>query len=208
MIRTVLLALCCLAAPASAQVQMAALNPKAARMVGETIVVANRLFPGLPAVRLTSNITGTCGSGPASDLARYCTTSNLIFLAADIDERLSGPAAAYLIAHQLAHAAQERAGIARQATGPEARAALEVQADCIAGVILSRSFPDAEGRPSTWLPGEALTEPHYGPEPLGDSTALAIPAASRDEWFGWGREMGGAEHCNVGTLGAQPFAPR
>lgn len=208
MIRTILLCLCCLAAPVSAQVQMAALNPKAARMVGETIVVANRLFPGLPAVRLTSAISGTCGSGSASDLARYCTTSNLVYLAANIDERLSAQAAAYLVAHQLAHAAQERAGLTRQATTPDARAALEIQADCIAGVILARSLPGMTGAPSNWLSLEPLTEPHWGPDPLDNGTPLVIPPASRDEWLDWGRRMGHAEQCNVGALSAQPFAPR
>lgn len=207
MIRTALV-LTVLAMPAAAQVQMAALNPKAARLVDETVRAAGRLFPNLPAVRLTSAIGQTCGQGPASDLARYCTTTNLIYLAADIDQALDAPAAAYLVAHQLAHAAQYRAGLVDQANAAGLGMELELQAECLAGVILARAHPDQRGAPSDWLPANALSMPHSGAEPLENRIAPAVPPASRDEWLDWGRGRGTAADCTVGDLGAKAFGPR
>ncbi|WP_233417080.1 neutral zinc metallopeptidase [Halovulum marinum] len=208
MIRAALLVLSCLAAvpaavpvAAAAQVQMAAVNPKSARMVEATVRAAGRLFPNLPAVRLTSAIGRVCGGPPASELVRYCTSANLVYLAADIDQRLSEPAAAYLVAHQLGHAAQLRAGIAARADTPELRAALELQADCLAGVILSSTETTASD-PAVRAATDHLTAPHWGAEPIENGRPEPLPPTIRGEWLQWGYREADAGRCEVGDLPA------
>ena len=196
-----------LSLPAAAQtVRMADLDRDAARAIAPVIAAAETAFARLPLVALTSNIRGICGGdAAASDLMRYCTGRNTIYVSWDVDDRLAGAPLAYLMAHMLSHGVQVRHGLAA-ATAEGAKAAqLEMQADCLAGVIMARAdLAPGEG-PADWFAAHPLTRAHWGAAPLAAMPAAQVAVSLRDQWYRRGRAGGDVAACATEDWPAPPL---
>ncbi|WP_112323143.1 neutral zinc metallopeptidase [Oceanibium sediminis] len=190
--------------------QMGATGPDTARAVSDVVEAANRSFARLPPVRLTTQIGAVCGGGDASDLGRYCTSQNAIFIANDLEARIGPEAAAYVVAHLFGHAIQVRHGVADIAlrtiraepqNEAELRGMVTRQVACLAGFLLKRA--DAR-RPalSAWFADEPFTDAHWGREPVHAGPRVAIGIAARSEWLETGYRAADVSACSVGRISA------
>lgn len=215
--RLVLAALVCLLplGAAAQSVQMAALNPAAARLLRDVVREAEQTFSRMPQVRLTSAIAQLCGGDARSNmLMRYCTDQNAIFVTSDLPDRVAGPeAAAYMLAHLYGHAVQVRHGQAARALdavgadpGREAalRAQLAAQADCIAGFLHARAT-GYRGGLAGWFTAEPFTDSHWGRTPLADSPQGGIGPGGRERWYRTGQQAEDLAACAQPDLDAGPL---
>lgn len=206
------LMICALAPAGLAQgVQMAPTGPETARAIDAVVAAANRSFPRLPAVRLTTQIRAVCGGGDASDLARYCTSQNTIFVAHDLAPRLGPEAAAYVVAHMFGHGIQVRHGVADVAlrtiraepqNEPALRGMVTRQVECLAGVLLARA---GAGRPdlAALFDGEPFTDSHWGHEPVSRGPRVSIGLAPRQDWLDRGYGENDIAACTVERISAE-----
>jgi predicted metalloprotease len=158
-----------------------------------------------------------CGEAPAAVGPFYCPVDQKVYLDLsffdELDQRFGAPgdfAQAYVIAHELGHHVQHLLGIdqavrQRQESRPGAAnqlsVALELQADCFAGVWghsaqASLQIDDADLR-------EALNAAHS----IGDDTLGAREAqythgtsAQRMSWFRRGFDSGDARQCDTWSV--------
>lgn len=190
----------------------AGLNPQTAQALRSVLHVANKHFSRMPQVQLTSRIENLCEGGVrASKQVRYCTSLNVIYIAADLSKKMPREAAAYVLAHEFGHAVQVRHGIADvalakiqsdRAREPELRAMVTKQVECIAGVLFGRAHPKSRAVPSTWFSGEMFSDRHWGRVPLSSGPEVSIGAAARDQWFATGRKSRDFASCTVGEMSA------
>lgn len=190
---------------------MDAVGPDTARAIRDVVAAANKMFPRLPPVRLTTRIADTCGRGSASRQVRYCASQNVIFLHAELAAEVPEGAAAYIVAHALGHASQVRHGVADVALAtirrePQNEAALRSmvtrQVECLAGVFFARADMP-RSRISDWFVSEPFTGAHWGAEPVSSGPRVSIGLAARDEWFARGQAAGDVSVCAVERFGSE-----
>ncbi|MEO0912973.1 MAG: hypothetical protein AAFY59_08280 [Pseudomonadota bacterium] len=205
MIRSLLAALF-LAFPAQAQdVTMAALSPETARILRPVVVAAERAFPRLPGVTLTSSLRNVCGGDAASDpFANYCTDLNRIYVAKLAETGMSADEMIYRLAHLYGHAVQVRHGIAdvalatiraNRAEEGLLRANVTQQVECIAGVIAGRATGGRVRGPASWATEEPFTGSHWGASPIARGPKVSIGLAARNDWFLKGRDSDDFAAC-------------
>ena len=215
MTRFILTLLTCLL-PIAAQaqsVQMEALNPPAARLIRDTVRMAERTFSRMPQVRLTSRIADLCGGDADTNKAmRYCSDQNVIYVAADLPDRVQGPeAAGYLLAHLYGHAVHVRHGQATRVSealraAPDRESELRIQVaaqvECIAGFLHVRATA-YQGGFNGWFAGEPFTGTHWGSTPLAATPQVSIGRASRERWFRIGQQADDLSACAQPDLDTQ-----
>ena len=177
-----------------------------------------------PVLVLYSGVTqGPCGNASGATGPFYCPGDRKIYLDteffATLSRQLGAPgeiAAAYVIAHEVAHHVQDELGILGKANAARARMSqaeanavsvrIELQADCLAGVW-------AESVNSLLKPGD-VEQAINAARQIGDDTlqrrAGQVPqphtfshgsSAQRVRWFTRGYEEGRMDACD--TFGAE-----
>jgi|GEM_PF-2132037 len=195
-------------------VGMAPLSPKSGRMITDYLEAAEGMFPRMPAVRLTSNIGGTCGGGAGgNELMRYCTSENSIFVSNKLaDEIPDDGRAGYMIAHLMGHAAQVRHGIATDALAAiraeparesELRGMVTRQVECLAGVFFAAAGGPRSASLTGWYAEEPFIGAHWGRAPLSAGQQVAIGLAARDAAFRRGLEARDITVCAEGEIGVE-----
>ena len=197
--------------PAGAEMRMQALNPQTARLIAGVVRAADRRFPRVPAVTLTSRIADLCGGDhDTSTFVRYCVRQNAIFVAADLDQRLPDAAAAYVVAHAYGHAIQVRYGLADRALAAiradrsrerALRAMVTSQVECLAGLLVGAALPDLRQGLPDWFTAEPFTGSHWGGGALAQGPKVSIGLETRDRWFRTGLRAGAVQSCAVGEMG-------
>jgi predicted metalloprotease len=171
-------------------------------------------------------IDSACGSAVSATGPFYCPSDQKIYLDLgffdELSQRFGAPgdfAQAYVITHELGHHVQNLLGITEIAqqdrrSGPNsASVALELQADCFAGV-----WGHAAAQSGRFAAGGVELEPGDAEEALraaasiGDdrlqrmATGRVMPerfthgtSAQRVEWFRRGMESGRPESCSIST---------
>jgi uncharacterized protein len=169
-------------------------------------------------------INSACGFAQAATGPFYCPSDRKVYLDLgffrELSERFGAPgdfAQAYVIAHEFGHHAQNLLGLtARVQRNPSAGAAsasvaLELQADCFAGI-----WGHAASRQGRFEAGQVELEPGDADEALraaaaiGDdrlqrmSTGRVAPerfthgsSAQRMEWFNRGLQSGDPQRCDT-----------
>lgn len=171
-------------------------------------------------------IDSACGSAQAATGPFYCPSDRKVYLDLgffrELSERFGAPgdfAQAYVIAHELGHHVQNLLGLTarverdRRAGPDSASVALELQADCFAGI-----WGHAASQSGRFQAGHVELEPGDADEALraaasiGDdrlqrmATGRVMPerfthgsSAQRVEWFRRGMESGQPDACVTGT---------
>jgi uncharacterized protein len=177
-------------------------------------------------VLFRDGIDSACGSAQSATGPFYCPSDQKVYLDlgffAELDQRFGAPgdfAQAYVIAHELGHHVQNLLGFTARAQqdrrpGPNsASVALELQADCFAGI-----WGHAASQRGRFQAGGVELEPGDADEALraaasiGDdrlqrmATGRVMPerfthgsSAQRVEWFRRGMESGSPDACSVGS---------
>ncbi|TCO69753.1 KPN_02809 family neutral zinc metallopeptidase [Rhodovulum euryhalinum] len=179
-----------------------------------------------PVLVLYKGVTGSpCGGASGATGPFYCPLDRKIYLDTAFFATLARQmgaggdfAAAYVVAHEVAHHVQNEMGILGQANAARARMAeadanemsirIELQADCLAGVWAAH----AEARFRSLEPGD-IAEAVNAAERIGDDTlqraAGRVPmpdsfthgsSAQRQRWFTRGYDSGEPGACD--TFGA------
>jgi predicted metalloprotease len=167
-----------------------------------------------------------CGGADAATGPFYCPGDRKVYLDlsffSELSQRLGAPgdfASAYVVTHELGHHVQNLLGLFRtRQAGPasganSASVALELQADCFAGVwghAASQSGRFAVGRVEL-DPGDA-DEALRAAAAIGDdrlqkmTTGVVMPdrfthgtSAQRQEWFARGMQTGDPRRCDPGS---------
>jgi predicted metalloprotease len=169
-------------------------------------------------------INSACGFAQAATGPFYCPSDRKVYLDLgffrELSERFGAPgdfAQAYVIAHEFGHHAQNLLGLTAQvqrnpsAGAASASVALELQADCFAGI-----WGHAASRQGRFEAGQVELEPGDADEALraaaaiGDdrlqrmSTGRVAPerfthgsSAQRMEWFNRGLQSGDPQRCDT-----------
>ena len=181
-------------------------------------------------VLFRDSIESACGSAESATGPFYCPSDRKVYLDLgffdELTRRFGAPgefAKAYVIAHELGHHVQHLVGIDAEArngaaTGPNsASVALELQADCLAGV-----WGHAASQSGRFKAGHVELEPGDAEQALraaaaiGDdrlqkmTTGHVMPdrfthgtSAQRVDSFGRGMNSGDLRSCGVGARGTQ-----
>lgn len=202
-----------------------------ARVLATTEVVWGQIMPAQagrdynpPVLVLYSGVTQSpCGGASGATGPFYCPADRKAYLDTEFFETLSRElgakgdfAAAYVIAHEVAHHIQNELGIlgqvhrARQAVGPAEGNALtmrlELQADCLSGVWaravdgLLEPGDLEEALHAARMIGDDLLQKRAGrvPQP---HTFTHGTSEQRARWFGIGYDSGDISRCD--TFGAR-----
>ena len=177
-------------------------------------------------VLFRDGIDSACGSAQSATGPFYCPNDQKVYLDlgffSELSERFGAPgdfAQAYVITHELGHHVQNLLGIMERAqqdrrSGPNsASVALELQADCFAGI-----WGHAASQNGRFQAGRVELEPGDAEEALraaasiGDdrlqrmSSGRVMPerfthgsSAQRVEWFRRGMESGRPDACSAGA---------
>src|SRR5262245_58588818 len=190
-----------------------------------TQILGNR-YEQTKVVLFRDAIESACGSAQSATGPFYCPSDHKVYLDlgffSELDRRFGAPgdfAQAYVVAHELGHHVQNLLGLTARAqqdrrSGPNsASVALELQADCFAGI-----WGHAASQRGRFQAGRVQLEPGDAEEALraaasiGDdrlqrmSTGRIMPerfthgsSAQRVEWFRRGMESGQPDACSPGT---------
>jgi len=175
-------------------------------------------------VLFTDQVASACGAASAAAGPFYCPGDRRVYIDLGFFNQLSSEfgapgdfARAYVIAHEVGHHVQELLGITRKSAQASARAgeagakrvsvAVELQADCFAGVWAMHAQRVIE-------PGE-LEQALRAAAAVGDDTlqrrtqGRVVPetfthgsAAQRQRWFQAGYEGGKLENCDTFSAAA------
>jgi len=188
----------------------------AAAVLGETEDVWTQYFaaqgqryesPTL--VLFTDQVASACGAASAAAGPFYCPGDRMVYIDlgffGQLDSEFGAPgqfARAYVLAHEVGHHLQELLGITRRAGGRQNSVALELQADCFAGVWAMKAQRVIE-------PGE-LQQALQAAAAVGDDTlqrrmqGRVVPetfthgsAEQRQRWFQRGYDGGRLESCDT-----------
>ena len=194
-------------------------------VLADTEEVWSDLLPNYADPKLVLFSGGTvsaCGTASAAAGPFYCPGDRMIYLDTDffrvLDQRLGAEgdfAAAYVIAHEVAHHVQNLLGILPEVNDARARAGeaegnrlsvmVELQADCLSGVWARH----AEARFGTLEPGD-IDEALNAAARIGDDTLqrnagrAVVPdsfqhgtSEQRARWFAQGYEQGDPNACDT-----------
>jgi uncharacterized protein len=188
-------------------------------------VLGNR-YQQTKVVLFRDGIQSACGSAQSATGPFYCPNDQKVYLDlgffTELDQRFGAPgdfAQAYVIAHEFGHHVQNLLGFTERAqqdrrSGPSsASVALELQADCFAGI-----WGHAASQNGRFQAGRVELEPGDADEALraaasiGDdrlqkmATGRVMPerfthgsSAQRVEWFRRGMESGRPDACTTGA---------
>jgi predicted metalloprotease len=188
----------------------------AAAVLGETEDVWTQYFaaqgqryepPTL--VLFTDQVASACGAASAAAGPFYCPGDHQVYIDlgffGQLDSEFGAPgqfARAYVLAHEVGHHLQALLGITRRAGGKQDSVALELQADCFAGVWARKAQRVIE-------PGE-LQQALQAAAAVGDDTlqrrmqGRVVPetfthgsAEQRQRWFQRGYDGGRLESCDT-----------
>jgi predicted metalloprotease len=188
----------------------------AAAVLGETEDVWTQYFaaqgqryesPTL--VLFTDQVASACGAASAAAGPFYCPGDHKVYIDlgffGQLDSEFGAPgqfARAYVLAHEVGHHLQALLGITRRAGGKQNSVALELQADCFAGVWARKAQRVIE-------PGE-LQQALQAAAAVGDDTlqrrmqGRVVPetfthgsAEQRQRWFQRGYDGGRLESCDT-----------
>jgi uncharacterized protein len=188
----------------------------AAAVLGETEDVWTQYFaaqgqryepPTL--VLFTDQVASACGAASAAAGPFYCPGDHKVYIDlgffGQLDSEFGAPgqfARAYVLAHEVGHHLQALLGITRRAGGKQDSVALELQADCFAGVWARKAQRVIE-------PGE-LQQALQAAAAVGDDTlqrrmqGRVVPetfthgsAEQRQRWFQRGYDGGRLESCDT-----------
>ncbi|WP_138855234.1 KPN_02809 family neutral zinc metallopeptidase [Inhella inkyongensis] len=182
-----------------------------------------------PRLRLFRGQTETaCGTGDSAMGPFYCPGDQHIYLDLDffdtLSKQLGAPgefAAAYVVAHEVAHHLQQQLGISAkvqqarsrlsEVAGNQLSVRLELQADCLAGVWTHHSQKGKQ-----WLERSDVEAALNAASRIGDdvlqkaANGQVVPesfthgsAAQRQRWFSVGMQQGRIEACDT-FAAAQP----
>ena len=162
------------------------------------------LFDDMPTIILLDEMDDRCGADEHTNpFARFCTTTNEIYLRRDEDEDLL----AYRVAHLMGHAAQVRHGIAdialrevRRRPDEEVtlRQMVERQVECLAGVFLAKAgFGPFDLR--VFYISAPFEDAHWGRNPLRVGPKVSMSLEERAEWVLRGAKQG-IEACTSGEI--------
>ena len=200
--------------------------------LAETEVTWNRLFGGkypAPTMVMFNELTpSACGMGQAAMGPFYCPLDQKVYLDLsffqELDQKFGAPgdfAQAYVIAHEVGHHVQNLTGTAQQVQKLQQRArskaeanqysvALELQADCYAGVWARDAAPRLN------ITQQDIDEGLRAATAIGDDTlqratqGRVVPDAfthgtseQRARWLKVGMESGDPNACD--TFNAQPL---
>lgn len=176
--------------------------------VDRVMAAANAGFDRMPSLSRVDQIAGNCGANAdVNKNVAYCTSANTIFLNASV----TGPRAAYYVAHSLGHAVQVQHGVAdvalreitrRRAEEDTLRGYVENQVDCIAGFLIAQA-----GLSQTPIYAMFASDPfpgtHWGRDPLEIGPKVDIGLEDRDTWFRRGYLAPTLDECASGEFGAE-----
>lgn len=181
------------AVPSNAQVKRAKLAPVLAETLTPVVVQARAAFGVRQPVILVRGLTDQCGGDKRTNaLIRLCYSERQILVSVDRVANLQPAAAAYLLAHQFAHAAKIRHGLADIAFARIAANRTDAQrlrgqvtrlVECAAGVLHKRSYPNLDQSLIDWFGSEPFADPHWGASPLWRGPKISIGLKERDRWF-------------------------
>jgi predicted metalloprotease len=162
-------------------------------------------------VLFDGEVASSCGMTSSAVGPFYCPEDAKVYLDLsffrELSDRFGAPgdfARAYVVAHEVGHHVQDLLGLMPPGHGHEASIAVELQADCFAGVWGNRG-----ARRGLLEPGDA-EEGLHAAAAIGDdrlqrmSTGQVQPetwthgsSAQRDHWFTVGYEQGTLQACNT-----------
>jgi len=178
-------------------------------------------------VLFSGAVESACGLGQSAMGPFYCPNDQKVYLDMsffrDLRNRFQAPgdfAEAYVIAHEVGHHVQNLLGTARQVEAFQRRAskadanrasvALELQADCFAGVWANRTEKAQQAQTHQWLEAGDVDEALNAASAVGDdrlqmqAQGYVIPesfthgsAAERSKWFRTGMDSGSVSACNT-----------
>lgn len=192
---------------------------------GELLAESGRSYRPPVLVMFTDRVRSACGLGSAATGPFYCPADEKIYIdlgffrdlarMAGIDSREFDFAAAYVIAHEVGHHVQNLLGISDEVRQAQARSpgeanalsvAMELQADCLAGVWANHTRLD--GRPIL-EPGD-VSEGLRAAAAIGDDRLMreaggAVSPESfthgssdeRRQWLSRGLERGEVDSCDT-----------
>lgn len=166
-------------------------------------------------VLFENGVQSACGSASSASGPFYCPSDQKVYLDLsffrELDQRFGAPgdfAQAYVVAHEIGHHVQHLLGLDRQARQQGSRAdvnalsvALELQADCFAGVwghhAQSRQLLDPgdidEGISAAAAIGDdILTKGRVSPDSFTHGTS-----AQRSRWLRQGLSTGSIQSCDT-----------
>jgi len=175
----------------------------------------------------TGGLDSACGYAGTATGPFYCPRDQRIYIDTDflvtLDRQLGAKgdfAAAYVVAHEVAHHIQDQTGILAEVSAARQRAdaatanalsvRLELQADCLAGVWARQ----ARDRLGVGEPGDfeeaVAAAGRIGDDVLQRSTGRAVrpesfthgTAAQRRHWFSAGLDTGRIDSCDTFAAGA------
>jgi uncharacterized protein len=170
----------------------------------------------------TSQVNTGCGPATSAVGPFYCPADSEVYIDLDffreLSDRFGAPgdfAQAYVIAHEIGHHVQNLVGISdevrrrQQAAGSQAEAnrlsvALELQADCLAGVWAHSVYARGDLEPGDIEEGLAAAEA-VGDDRIQEQAGMSVDpetwthgsAADRQAWFDRGFESGESSECDT-----------
>ena len=194
---------------------------------GDVFRQAGRTYTPPKLVLFSGAVESACGLGQSAMGPFYCPTDQKVYLDMsffrDLRNRFKAPgdfAEAYVIAHEVGHHVQNLLGTSRQveafqrrsnkADANRASVALELQADCFAGVWANRTEKAQQAQMRKWLEAGDVDEALNATSAVGDdrlqmqAQGYVVPesfthgsAAERSRWFKTGMDTGSVSACNT-----------
>lgn len=178
---------------------------------------ADRTYRETDLVVFNGFTQSSCGGAQAQSGPHYCPVDERVYMDLDFLQRLQqefgaagDTAQAYILAHEVAHHVQNQLGVIEQVTNAgtnEAAIALELQADCFAGVWLSTL---RDGTSAAILEDNDLQEALNAAAAVGDdsiqqqTTGRVNPESwthgsseQRYNWLKTGFDTGDPNACNT-----------
>jgi len=168
-------------------------------------------------VLFDGSVSSACGMASAAVGPFYCPEDAKVYLDLsffrELSERFGAPgdfARAYVIAHEVGHHVQTLLGLMPESKGHNASIAVELQADCFAGVWGNRSQAQLN-----WLQAGDVDAALNAASAVGDdalqkqSRGYAVPdsfthgtSAQRSRWFKTGFASGDIKSCDTFSAAA------
>ncbi len=188
---------------------------------------AGRTYTPPKLVLFNGAVESACGFGQSAMGPFYCPSDQKVYLDMsffrDLRNRFQVPgdfAEAYVIAHEVGHHVQNLLGTSQQVEAFRRRAnplaanrasvALELQADCFAGVWANRTEKAQQAQMREWLETGDVDEALNAASAVGDdrmqmqAQGYVVPesfthgsAADRSRWFRTGMDTGSVAACNT-----------
>jgi len=188
---------------------------------------SNQTYRPPKLVLFTGAVQSACGMGQSAMGPFYCSDDEKVYLDMsffrDLQNRFRAPgdfAQAYVIAHEIGHHVQNLVGTSDQvqafgrrsgkAAANRASVALELQADCYAGIWANRTERSQQSQMQQFLEAGDIEEALGAASAIGDdrlqmqAQGYVVPesfthgtAEQRAQWFRTGMQTGSVSACNT-----------